>query len=126
MGIGLGYLAIETHFTSLYFKWGLLNIFSVILTEEALFRILYQQELTKISKNYDINYHVAPISSELLFGFAHFADGWIYIGVASVAGLGYAYILQRTSRFQLVVLSHFMINTIHFLFFTYPYNNSAK
>ena len=56
----------------------------------------------------------------LLFGLSHFAGGTSYIVLATVAGLGYGIVYQRTQSIEMSMLAHFTLNTTHFLLFTYP------
>ena len=55
-----------------------------------------------------------------LFGLAPAAGGPAYVALATVAGVGYGWIYQKTSRIEASMLTHFALNTVHFLGFTYP------
>ena len=35
-------------------------------------------------------------------------------------GLGYGWVYLRTERIEASILTHFLLNCIHFVFFTYP------
>ena len=59
--------------------------------------------------------------SSILFGFAHFAGGLQYILLATIAGGFYALAYLRAGRFVASsVLTHFWVNLLHILLFTYP------
>ncbi|MCW8354408.1 CPBP family intramembrane metalloprotease [Marinomonas pontica] len=58
--------------------------------------------------------------SAMLFGIAHMGGGVEYAIVASVAGLGYGGVYYLTKRIEYAILCHFILNGLHFLFFTYP------
>lgn len=58
--------------------------------------------------------------ASLMFGLAHFKGGISYVMLATVAGVGYGFVYQKTKRIESSILVHFAVNTIHFLFFTYP------
>ena len=40
--------------------------------------------------------------------------------LAGLAGAGYAMVFQRTARLEMAALTHFTVNAVHFLLFTYP------
>ncbi|MCI5120133.1 MAG: CPBP family intramembrane metalloprotease [Candidatus Electrothrix sp. AUS4] len=50
----------------------------------------------------------------------HYAGGVTYIVLATVAGLGYGWTYLRTEQLEASILTHFLLNCIHFVFFTYP------
>jgi len=58
--------------------------------------------------------------ASVLFGLSHFWGGWSYVALATVAGLGYGWIYQRTQRIAASILAHFALNTTYFFLFTYP------
>jgi hypothetical protein len=43
-----------------------------------------------------------------------------YVLLAAVAGLGYALVYHRTRSIEMSMLTHFTLNAMHFLLFTYP------
>lgn len=61
----------------------------------------------------------------VLFGLAHFAGGVKYVMLATVAGWGYGAVVQRTGCIEAGILTHFLVNLIHFFCFTYPALTSA-
>jgi membrane protease YdiL (CAAX protease family) len=56
------------------------------------------------------------------FLLAQLARGWSgsRYGLAAVAGFGYAMAYLRTGRIEAAILTHFALNALHFLAFTYP------
>lgn len=114
--LALGYLRFDPKLPQLFWLWAPVNLFFTCLSEEALFRGFIQRELAGISSS-----RIPPIAaSGILFGLAHFAGGWTYVGLATLAGLGYAWIFQRTQRIEMSILAHFLLNATHFLLLTYP------
>ncbi len=61
------------------------------------------------------------IVSALLFGLAHFGGGLAYVGLATLAGLGYGIAYARTQRIESAILTHFLLNAVHFVGFTFPF-----
>jgi membrane protease YdiL (CAAX protease family) len=116
----LGYLRFEPKWNSIFWLWAIANLFSTCLSEEAFFRGFVQRELQlRLARmGYGSWWAVAP--SAMLFGLAHFAGGWRYVLLASLAGVGYGYLYLRTQRIEWSMAAHFLMNTTHFLLFTYP------
>jgi hypothetical protein len=44
----------------------------------------------------------------------------MYVALATIAGLGYGWIYQRTGRIEASILTHFALNAVHFFAFSYP------
>jgi membrane protease YdiL (CAAX protease family) len=116
----LGYVRLQPKWTTLFWFWSAVNLFSTCLSEEAFFRGFVQRELQAIGRNLPHGQLIALGVSALLFGLAHFAGGWRYVLLATLAGMGYGYIYQRTQRLECSLLAHFALNATHFLCFTYP------
>jgi uncharacterized protein len=114
----LGYLDFDPKWTAFFWIWAPVNLFFTCLAEEAFFRGFIQRELAdRISITW------IPVAlSALLFGLAHIAGGWTYVLLATLAGLGYAVIFQRTQRIEMSILAHFALNATHFLLLTYPFS----
>jgi hypothetical protein len=82
---------------------------------------LIQERITRALAAYPRWRWVAVAASALLFGAAHGAGGALYAALATVAGLGYALAYATTRRVEAAVLTHFIVNAVHFLGFTYPH-----
>ena len=55
-----------------------------------------------------------------LFGLVHAGGGPTYVVLATLAGVGYGWVFLRTGRIEASILTHFALNAVHFLGFTYP------
>ena len=44
----------------------------------------------------------------------------MYVGLAAAAGVGYGWIYSSTRSIAAATLAHAGLNTVHFLFFSYP------
>jgi uncharacterized protein len=119
-----GYIKIDITLSPAYFAWTWANLFFTCIPEEMLFRGFVQKHLAALSdKNlYKIS---IVVFVGILFGLAHFAGGTTYVILASVAGIGYGYAYHITGRIESAILTHFLLNTTHFLFFTYPFAKGA-
>jgi len=116
----LGYAVPDPSFTPVYFAWAWSNLFFTCAAEEMLFRGYVQKHLTASTANEGHRVAIVVLVG-ILFGAAHFAGGATYVVLASVAGIGYGYAYHATGRIEAAILTHFVLNSVHFLFFAYPY-----
>ena len=117
--LALRFVAVEARWTPLFWTWAVLNLLTTCVSEEAFFRGLVQAELRRALPSR----HAAGLAigiSALLFGAAHVAGGWRYVVLAAMAGCGYGLAYERTARLEMSILTHFTLNAVHFLLFTYP------
>lgn len=121
MGAGWlsGYVGLAAQQPNLSFvaTWAVTNLLFVAGLEEGFFRGVIQRGLTK-----RLGTVGAGGLAAVLFGLAHFAGGGVYVLLATLAGLGYglAYHLSG-QRIEAAILTHFGVNLLHLLLFTYPY-----
>jgi CAAX protease family protein len=103
-----------------FYVWAWANLFFTCVAEEALFRGFLQRHFHGSLKGIRYGGILALVAASVLFGVAHYAGGVSYIVLATVAGLGYGWIYQRTNSIEASILTHFTLNAAHFVFFTYP------
>lgn len=115
-----GYIKLDITLTSAYFAWAWANLFFTCVSEEMLFRGVVQRHLAALSDKNTYKVGIVVFVG-ILFGLAHFAGGTTYVILASVAGIGYGYAYHVTARIESAILTHFLLNSAHFLLFTYPY-----
>ncbi len=120
LAILIGYVRFDPKFPPEFFLWAWINLFFTCIPEEALFRGFVQQGLQDRLRGSRHGELIALTVASILFGIAHFAGGLRYIFLATVAGFGYGWIYQRTRAIESSILVHFMVNALHFVFFTYP------
>jgi membrane protease YdiL (CAAX protease family) len=120
LSIALGYVRWEPKWTSQFFVWSVINLFATCMSEEVFFRGFLQTELVRALRRFSWGPVGAIAISAALFGLAHFAGGWTYVGLAAVAGVGYGLVFHQTRRLELSIVAHFLLNATHFLLFTYP------
>lgn len=116
--LALGYVKWEPKIPSSLPIWIISNLFFTCVAEEGLFRGFVQNLLSKI--NFKYSPLLALIISALSFGLLHYKGGINYILLAAVAGLFYGWIYQATKKIEASILTHFLVNLTHLLFFTYP------
>jgi len=100
--------------------WAVTNLLFVCLAEEGFFRGFIQKYLCLTLQRFSYGNAIAIIFSSILFGLSHFMGGTRYVILATIAGIGYGWIYWRTQRIEASILTHFSLNMVHFLFFTYP------
>jgi membrane protease YdiL (CAAX protease family) len=99
--------------------WSANNLLLVTMPEEAFFRGYVQGELMRMFGEQPRSRWIALIVTAALFGAAHFAGGPIFALLAFVAGIGYGIALLY-GGLPASVLTHFGLNFLHFVLFTYP------
>jgi membrane protease YdiL (CAAX protease family) len=103
---------------SLYFL--LSNLLFTCVTEEAFFRGFLLERMARGLARWRAGAAVALVLSSVLFGLAHARGGAPLVLLATVAGLFYGAAYLRTRRIEGAILTHFALNAVHFLAFTYP------
>lgn len=99
--------------------WMLNNLLLVTVVEEALFRGYIQGGLSRWFKGLPYGRTLALVIASVLFGLAHMAAGWQWVLLAGIAGLGYG-LAYRFGGLGAAIATHFGLNLLHFVFFTYP------
>lgn len=123
MGVGLavGHVRPDPKCTWLFLPWAAVNLLITCTAEEAFFRGFLQRALAGAFARVRHGQAGALVIAALAFGLAHAAGGGAYIVLATLAGLGYGLAFLLTQRVEAAILTHFALNTIHFLLFSYPY-----
>jgi membrane protease YdiL (CAAX protease family) len=118
--LGLIELNIET--TDIIGLWLVSNLLITCVAEEAFFRGLIQQRIEQylIGRNTAYAAVIAVFFTSLLFGIAHLRGGWFFVATATVAGLVYGLVYTKTRRIETAIFTHYLTNTMHILFFSYP------
>lgn len=116
LSYAFGYVRLDLKWFDFSVIWILVNLLFVCVAEEAFFRGFLQEQLGRVQSRKS----AAWIATSLVFGLAHFSGGWVYVCLASVAGLFYGYAYMKTLRIEASIGVHFAVNVIHFIAFTYP------
>jgi membrane protease YdiL (CAAX protease family) len=118
------YIKLDITIISLFFIWAWANLLFTCISEEMLFRGFIQKHLMRLT-NKSLHQIIIVIFVGILFGAAHYTGGATYAIVASIAGIGYGFAYYRTGKIESAILTHFLLNSVHFLFFTYPFTKTA-
>lgn len=78
-----------------------------------------QGTLAEHLKRYPYGNYLALVLASILFGLMHMG-GWIYVLLATSAGMFYGWIYQKTRSVEASIITHFLLNAMHFIGFTYP------
>ncbi|MEP4548613.1 MAG: CPBP family intramembrane glutamic endopeptidase [Saccharospirillum sp.] len=115
LAVTLGLINWQSGWTPWFWIFAAGNLLNTCIAEELLFRGLLQRQLQQ---------RLAPLLAltvaSVLFGFAHLAGGWAYVGVATLAGVVYGLAYYFTGRVAWAVLVHWLLNLSHLVLFTYP------
>ena len=116
----LDYATFDPKISPILWLWLPTNLLFVCVAEEALFRGFVQKELAQCLAKVKGGQVLAIIIASIFFGLYHFEGGPYYMLLAAVAGLGYGYAYNKTQRLEASIITHFLVNLMHILFFTYP------
>lgn len=120
-GWALRYIAWDPKIAPFWRIWIFCNLFLVVIPEEAFFRGFILTKIAHYCQRWKANNLIALLLSSLIFGLFHFPGGWSYVLLASFAGVIYGLSYLWSGKLESAIFTHFMVNTIHFFFFSYPY-----
>jgi len=104
-----------------YSAWFLAsNLLITCVAEEAFFRGFLLEKMAAAMRGWRAGVVLATLVTSVLFGLAHLGGGLLLALLATVAGLHYAAAYLRSKRVEGAILTHFALNAVHFLAFTYP------
>lgn len=120
--LALGAIAVNIETPDILGIWLVSNLLITCVAEEVFFRGLIQQRLERFLNNKNISSAttIALFIAALLFGIAHLKGGLFYVTMATIAGLIYGLVYIKSRRIETAILTHYLTNTIHILFFSYP------
>jgi membrane protease YdiL (CAAX protease family) len=115
LALGLGLVHLDAKFPAYGLLWAVSNLLILCVAEEAFYRGLIQRQLRA-----QLPAWAAIGVSSLVFGLAHYPGGMTYVLLATIAGVGYGWIYEKSGYIEASILTHFALNLTHFLLFTYP------
>ena len=125
MSFVLGYVRLEPKWSGLFWFWAWTNLFFTCIAEEALYRGTIQRFIVMGLAKYRYGATVGLVLAAVLFGLMHYSGGTKYVLLSTIAGIGYGWTYLRTQQIEASILTHFLLNCLHFVFFTYPALASA-
>lgn len=121
-----GVVQYDFKFPWIAIPWLIGNLFFTVIPEECFFRGFLQEEVRRAIKS-----RLAPFFSmflvSIVFAAAHifFIHNFSYIAIAFLASFAYGLIYHITKSIESSIFCHYLLNVIHFIFFTYPILSSA-
>ncbi|MEJ2681559.1 MAG: CPBP family intramembrane metalloprotease [Gammaproteobacteria bacterium] len=98
-----------------------MNLFFTCILEEVFFRGLIQNKMKEYLATFTVHHHSIAIGiTSLLFGVAHLSGGTKMIIAATIAGIGYGIIYDRTQKIECAIFLHFLLNVSTFITMVYP------
>jgi membrane protease YdiL (CAAX protease family) len=119
-GTLLAYVAPDPKWPPLAPWFLVINLLFTCVAEEAFFRGFLLAGLARACAGWRFGTAFAVAVSTVLFGLAHAGGGPALVAMAALAGLGYAAAYLRSGRIEGAILTHFALNAVHFVAFTYP------
>ncbi len=120
IAISLDVVKLDIKLPEFFASWLIINLLVSCVFEEVFFRYFVQGTLQKALSSYNYGDLIALLVATLLFTAKHFPGPPNYLITVFVAGLFYGYTYKITNRIEASIALHFLINTLHFFFFTYP------
>jgi membrane protease YdiL (CAAX protease family) len=119
-GLALGFVGFDPKFSGYTLLFIACNLLFTCITEEAFFRGFMQEKLSGAMRRWQAGPYIALGIAAVLFGIAHARGGPVLIALAALAGVGYGFAYMRSKRIEAAILTHLMLNAVHFIVFTYP------
>lgn len=120
IGLALGQVRPDIKWTPYSAAFLAMNLLFTCVTEEAFFRGLMFVRVAAAMQRWRAGAALALVLSAVLFGLVHARGGTPLMLLATVAGLFYSLAYLRARHIEGAILTHFALNAVHFLAFTYP------
>ncbi len=120
LSLSAGFIRYDFKIDPILWPWALNNLLMVCVPEEIFFRLFLYEMFIKINILNKYGNWLALFVSSLLFGMFHYSGGIIYVLLAFCAGILYCLLYIYSGKIQISMLGHFILNLIHFIFFSYP------
>lgn len=117
----IGRVQFDLKISSNLLLWSLNNFFLVCIGEEAFFRGYVQKHLTEFCQRHNFSYLLAIVVASIIFGLRHITGGIPSVALSTIAGFFYGMAYYKSGRIEAGILTHFGLNLVHFLFFSYPF-----
>ncbi len=121
LGLLLGIFTFDAKLSSYLGVWVFSSLFITAIAEEAFFRRLLQENLAAYltgKVNHAAGWAILVVA--IMFSLAHAGGGLGYAVLVFFAGCGYGLAYKWGGGLEAAVGTHFIVNLVHFLFFTYP------
>lgn len=122
ISLKIGTVKWDPKIPTIIFVWLICNLIFVSVPEEAFFRGFFQREIGKwLGKGFWASVG-AVLATSLFFTLLHVQ--WVpsipFLCLVFTASVIYGTVYEVTQSIEASIFCHFALNSIHFLFFTYP------
>ena len=121
LGLAIKFIAFDPKITAHYPLWAVNNLLLVCVGEELFFRGYVQRGLCTVLSKSIFGWWLGVGITSVLFGAAHFSGDVGYVVLATISGFFYGLAYAKTKTIEASIIVHFILNSIHFLLFSYPY-----
>lgn len=118
--LAAGYVAFDPKISVGIGWWIFNNLILVCVAEEAFFRRYIKGGLSQKLSAFKYGQVLAILIASMVFGLAHFQGGLIYVFLSTIAGIFYGTVFHFSRRIETSIFTHFGLNLVHFIFFSYP------
>lgn len=120
--LSLRVVAWDPKIPTIFFPWFFNNLIFVAIPEEAFFRGFFQKEVGKWLGKGTWARVGALIATSVLFTLFHvkWAIDPSMLSIVFLSSILYGLIYEVTESIEASIFCHFLLNLVHFLFFTYP------
>ena len=118
--VSVGYARWDPKLPSWWPMWLASMVFLTALPEETLFRAVIQEALHERLGESTRARWLAAVLAGALFGIAHAGGGSTYVGLSTIAGIGYGWIYASSRSLAASTAAHTALNLLHLLGFSYP------
>ena len=119
-GIVMKVVSFDPKFPDLWITWIIISLLVHCVAEEALFRLFLQGGIQNILSTYKYASVISILISSAAYTAYMFPGSTNFLAAVFVGNLFFGYVYYKTQRVEASILLHFIINLIHFFFFTYP------
>jgi uncharacterized protein len=97
-----------------------LNFFLTVVMEQSFIRVFVHDPLARVCARWRWGNAILVVVCAVVFGLVHAPGGLTLVVFSTIAGLGYSAAYAYAQRIEAAVFVHFLLNAIHFVFFSYP------
>jgi hypothetical protein len=118
--LGFNVVKVSPKVPDFWLIWLFSNLIITCVVEETIFRLFLQNTLSYILMSYRFRAFVSILVSSLFYAIYYTPiPMFSYITLLLLSSC-YGYVYHVTKRIEASIILHFIVNSIHFFFFTYP------
>ena len=120
LALGTGFVRWQPAWPEISWLFLLNNLLITSLAEAALLRGFLQSMLIRHLGSYSWGAFIAIPLPALIHSLAHYPASFSYIALVFIASAFYGWIYQRSRSLEMAVFGQWLLNSCHFLLFSYP------